>query len=963
MKIKLYFLFFFCIFFQFSFCQDAALKKLIDNYTIEKNDSIKLIKVQKAFSYLEKSKTKTESQYIEVLEQLYLSQYDNYLDADAEKNAEKLFLFVKKKNNTKYNVLLSKTAYFIHTTNDYLQNYTKAIAYNQEQYKLEKAINGEKSEQVAKAHLQASVYYSRIDNVDQQIKSLNAAKAILENITVKNKQLLFDMYQYYVITLIYYGDIPKSKSYLDKLNQVFEKNKLDKSFITFTDDPESNLSLNICSTVLCNIMYHKLEIGNQNELIKSVNLFENHLQSKPKKFTIKDLSTINDFYCQMGIYYTEINKNINQAQKMYDKALNYNLKYPSGLVYMNYHKAWTYFKFSDWKNAEAYFKKCINSNEVSQFIELISLYKNYGITLFHLNKLKESQVYLKKVEDFYNNQNTTYQGFMSLTNLKDVGNLYISIYKKNKDKKLLKRSFTCFKNASKLFSKIYQGDSFNQNLSNRVNDINKGLLFCSTELNDKKGEVLELVEKNKSDFLWASFLNNNQNKAFIEPKKIIDSLNAFENRKQDLSLKLKSLKDKKESKEVQNQIVEQETKLKRNKDLLQNKFPSFNSFATNSVSLKDIQSKLKTNEVILNYVVLDTMTYVFEVTNNKIDLHLISKDNQTLKNKCVSFYNKLKSIDNQFTAEGKELYSILIKPLELPKNGKLIILTNSFLSYLPFEVLQNNNQFLVSNYAISYSNSVKLWNTQTLLPKNRNSSLAAFSPEYDKLKIDAKDTDLAMLTRAGNYELFGAKKEAEIITNLFEGTFFNSEEATKKSFVENASKYQILHLAMHSIMNEANENQSNLIFSNNEKLYFPEIYNLQLPSDLAVLSACNTGVGGYKNGEGIMSVSRAFTYAGIKSTVVSLWQVPDKETSEIMISFYENLKKGQSKDEALANAKTSFIKKNPMKNHPFYWAGFVVNGDVSPIITSSNWMLYLGIGLAVLLLIFLFRKKLFQFQK
>src|SRR5690606_29407257 len=100
-------------------------------------------------------------------------------------------------------------------------------------------------------------------------------------------------------------------------------------------------------------------------------------------------------------------------------------------------------------------------------------------------------------------------------------------------------------------------------------------------------------------------------------------------------------------------------------------------------------------------------------------------------------------------------------------------------------------------------------------------------------------------------------------------------------------------------------------------------------------------------------------YSGVKSSVYSLWQVPDKETSEIMISFYENLKEGQSKDEALANAKRDFIENNPMKNHPFYWAGFVVNGDVSPIQESTNWWLYIGIGLTIGLLIFLFRKKLF----
>jgi CHAT domain-containing protein len=108
-----------------------------------------------------------------------------------------------------------------------------------------------------------------------------------------------------------------------------------------------------------------------------------------------------------------------------------------------------------------------------------------------------------------------------------------------------------------------------------------------------------------------------------------------------------------------------------------------------------------------------------------------------------------------------------------------------------------------------------------------------------------------------------------------------------------------------------------------------------------------------------MSLSRALTFAGVQSSVYSLWQVPDKETAEIIISFYKNLKNGQSKDEALSNAKTTFMKNNPMKNHPFYWAGFVVNGDVSAINSSINYLIYIGIGLLILILTFVFTKKLF----
>ena len=109
-----------------------------------------------------------------------------------------------------------------------------------------------------------------------------------------------------------------------------------------------------------------------------------------------------------------------------------------------------------------------------------------------------------------------------------------------------------------------------------------------------------------------------------------------------------------------------------------------------------------------------------------------------------------------------------------------------------------------------------------------------------------------------------------------------------------------------------------------------------------------------------MSLSRAFTYAGVKSTVVSLWQVPDKETSEIMLLFYEELKKGLSKHVALANAKQHFIKANPLKRHPYFWSGFILIGNNDHIVEATPWMMYSIFTISILLvsiIVFFNRKK------
>ena len=125
------------------------------------------------------------------------------------------------------------------------------------------------------------------------------------------------------------------------------------------------------------------------------------------------------------------------------------------------------------------------------------------------------------------------------------------------------------------------------------------------------------------------------------------------------------------------------------------------------------------------------------------------------------------------------------------------------------------------------------------------------------------------------------------------------------------------------------------------------MYGINVNADLAVLSACNTRVGVLQKGEGVTSVSRAFTYAGVPSTVTSLWKVPDKQTSQIMVSFYKYLKDGLSKNVALQKAKLDYLAStdDDLLKHPYYWAGFVISGNVEPITqpVSKWWWLLLTI--------------------
>jgi CHAT domain-containing protein len=161
----------------------------------------------------------------------------------------------------------------------------------------------------------------------------------------------------------------------------------------------------------------------------------------------------------------------------------------------------------------------------------------------------------------------------------------------------------------------------------------------------------------------------------------------------------------------------------------------------------------------------------------------------------------------------------------------------------------------------------------------------------------------------------------------------NANEKFVKS--EQMSKFKIIHFATHGFVNTLKPELSGILMEQSSGniedgiLYTGEIYNLKLNADLTVLSACETGLGKLKKGEGLIGLTRALLYAGSKSIIVSLWKVADKSTSDLMIDFYANLleEKPESQDfsKALQQAKLEMIKKETYA-HPFYWSPFILIG-------------------------------------
>jgi CHAT domain-containing protein/tetratricopeptide (TPR) repeat protein len=198
---------------------------------------------------------------------------------------------------------------------------------------------------------------------------------------------------------------------------------------------------------------------------------------------------------------------------------------------------------------------------------------------------------------------------------------------------------------------------------------------------------------------------------------------------------------------------------------------------------------------------------------------------------------------------------------------------------------------------------------------------------------------LDSLGKNGFSRLPFSRREADAIAallprvSLLKATDF---DASRSLVVEGGLEdRRIVHFATHGLVNSQHPELSGLVLSLVDKegaprngfLRMHEIYNLRLPADLVVLSACQTALGREIRGEGLIGLTRGFMYAGARRVVASLWQVDDESTAELMKRFYRGmLKEGRRPPEALRTAQLE-LARHPRWSAPFYWAGFVLQGE------------------------------------
>lgn len=504
-----------------------------------------------------------------------------------------------------------------------------------------------------------------------------------------------------------------------------------------------------------------------------------------------------------------------------------------------------------------------------------------------------------------------------------------------------------------------------------------------------RAEAFEFLEQNKS-ILLASTLQSRDNKNISKlPDSLLTKEAALIAQIASLQNQYLQTPDKADKNDLRSQILALNASLEQLRLTIKNGDPNYYQlkYEHRPVSLSEVQKMLPPAALLLEYLVADSAIYIFAINQKNIYTYTISIQADSFAQQMKTFRNSLSNFDyiqNQpaaayadFSKNAYYCYTRLVAPAlkDAPDTKHLIIVADQQLTHLPFETFlsqpapDNANYqdlaYLIKNYQISYAYSA------TMLQENQranqsirpNKNVFAVAADYTlPLKIDEPKERVAKKysLRRALQQLPAAKQEVENIANILGCSPHLNRESTEAFFKEHAQQSGIIHLAMHGIMDSKYPALSSLAFSEygdkgeDNFLQAYEIAKLPLQAQLVVLSACETGYGKYEKGEGVISLGRAFMYAGVPTLVSTLWAVNDMTTAMLMQNFYKQLQKGETPAKALQTAKIQYLATaNGLAAHPAFWAAFVQIGDNKPIAAAhkSNFLFYTMTALAAIALL------------
>ncbi|MBZ5554593.1 MAG: CHAT domain-containing protein [Acidobacteriia bacterium] len=340
-----------------------------------------------------------------------------------------------------------------------------------------------------------------------------------------------------------------------------------------------------------------------------------------------------------------------------------------------------------------------------------------------------------------------------------------------------------------------------------------------------------------------------------------------------------------------------------------------------SVRTERIQQSLTESQTLIEYFLVRDKVIAFLLTReglkvisglgdasavkNQLDLLKYQFSKFNFGSSYVSNHHAYlqKSIDTHLS----DLYESLFEPLTPELTGRdLIFVPHEFLHCVPFHALKRRDGYLIEDHSISYSPSASVFKLCSgKPPSGKASSLVMGVPD---IKIP--------------HVLDEVRDASALLSNC---TLLVGAEATEEKLKSLGGEASIVHIASHGVFRNDNPMFSSIYLGSSSLSLF-DIYNIELDADLVTLSGCGTGMNRIVGGDELVGLVRGFLYAGARSLLVSLWNVYDRSTAELMQAFYKYLKHNKNIAQSLCFAMRDIKEKY---SHPYYWAPFILMGKTT----------------------------------
>jgi CHAT domain-containing protein len=382
------------------------------------------------------------------------------------------------------------------------------------------------------------------------------------------------------------------------------------------------------------------------------------------------------------------------------------------------------------------------------------------------------------------------------------------------------------------------------------------------------------------------------------------------------------------------ELAEAETRLERFAVKVRREAPGYAGLAYPSpASADEIRTGvLRDDEVLLSYFVGDERAWLWVVDRGGFALFpLVAPD--TIADRVRGFLEAATAprvelgADRAESEAAERLAAAILPPVELTPGTRLIVAADGPLHQVPFDALRADGRFLVEDHEVLVVPSA------TALRLMREQPWAAAVGGF--LGVGAP---IARADEPATPSLHHARRELDQIFALFpesERRLLAGSSATKTGLEElDLTRFRFVHFATHGWIEADNPRRSGLWLSDRAEdgvedlLSVDDVLALRLRSEVVVLSACSSGLGELLRGEGLVSLTRSFLYAGSRSVVVTLWDVADSSTTDFMLEVYRGLIEGQTVTASLRRAKLEFLKsERPARRRIRRWAPFVTVGD------------------------------------